>query len=244
MRTRGEIIGALDVQSVEPEAFSQEDVAVLQTLADQVAVAISNARLFQRAEESLEAERRAYGEISLQAWRRMVRRRTERGFRCDTEGIVPVGPGLSMTNLQPNVRHEVRSGRVVVEEDGDRPSVSVPIPLRDQVIGALNFRKASEGETWSEEEIVVLQTMAEQLGQALESARLYEDTQRRATQERVIGEVTARMRETMDIETVLRTAVNEMYLALGLEDMVIRLIPGKGPTASETSKEGKLEINS
>ncbi len=40
------VLGALDVQSTEPAAFSQEDIAVLQLVADQVAVAIANARLF------------------------------------------------------------------------------------------------------------------------------------------------------------------------------------------------------
>lgn len=223
LRARGEIIGALDVQSVEPEAFSEEDVTVLQTLADQVAVAISNARLFQRAEESLEAQRRAYGEISLRAWQQMVGRRAERGFRCDTEGIVPVASDFSVANLRPGVQREVRAGRVVVEEDGGRPSAIVPIPIRGQVVGVLSFRKASEGETWSQEELAVLQTMAGQLGQALESARLYEDTQRRATQERLVGEVTARMRETLDIEAVLKTTASEVRQALDLDKLVIRL---------------------
>ena len=40
-----QIIGALDVQSEEPQAFDEEDVLVLQTMADQLAVAIENARL-------------------------------------------------------------------------------------------------------------------------------------------------------------------------------------------------------
>jgi GAF domain-containing protein len=247
LRARGEVIGALDVQSTEPEAFSGEDVAVLQTLADQVAVAISNARLFQRAEESLEAERRAYGEIGLQAWQQMVRRRAERGFRCDTEGVVPLGSDFSISSLQPDAQRAVRAGRVFVEQDGDRPLVSVPIPIRDQVVGVLNFRKATgestrltgestraTGEAWSQEELALLQTMAEQLGQALESARLYQDTQRRAIQERLVGDVTARMRETLNMDAVLRTAAREIGETLGLQDVTIRLeSDGRGASAEE-----------
>ena len=45
----GEILGALDVQSIEAGAFSDEDIAVLQTMADQIAVAIDNAHLFTEA---------------------------------------------------------------------------------------------------------------------------------------------------------------------------------------------------
>jgi GAF domain-containing protein len=91
------------------------------------------------------------------------------------------------------------------------------------VVGVLHFRKAGEGETWSEEELALLQTMAEQLGQALESARLYQDTQRRAAQERLIGEVTARMRETLDMDAVLRTAAQEIRQALGLAQFSVQL---------------------
>ncbi len=48
LRVGDQLIGALDVQSVEPNAFGEEDVLVLQTMADQLAVAIENARLLQQ----------------------------------------------------------------------------------------------------------------------------------------------------------------------------------------------------
>lgn len=47
---KGQVIGALDVQSNKPNAFTEDDVAVLTTLAAQIAVAIDNARLFTQAE--------------------------------------------------------------------------------------------------------------------------------------------------------------------------------------------------
>jgi GAF domain-containing protein len=65
--------------------------------------------------------------------------------------------------------------------------------------------------------------LTEQLGVALDSARLYQDTQRRAVQERLVGEVTARMRETLDMETVLKTAAQEIGQKLGLHDIAIQL---------------------
>ncbi len=46
LRIGDRIIGALDLQSIQVNAFSEDDVAVLQTLADQVAVAIDNARSY------------------------------------------------------------------------------------------------------------------------------------------------------------------------------------------------------
>jgi signal transduction histidine kinase len=57
LMTRGEIIGALTVQSKQPDAFKQTDVTILQTMSGQVANAIGNARLYQDLQkEKLAAE--------------------------------------------------------------------------------------------------------------------------------------------------------------------------------------------
>jgi GAF domain-containing protein/HAMP domain-containing protein len=208
LRVRGEIIGALDVQSKEPEAFSEEDVSVLQTLADQVAMAISNARLFQQAQESLAAERRAYGIQSSEAWEEMLRARSTLGYRCDAGGIAPV-----------TERFAAHDG--AVEE---LPTVEIPVTVHGgQVIGAISARKPHNAGEWTTDEISLLETLTEQLNVALESARLHQDTQRRATRERLIGDITARIRETLDMETMLKTAAQEVRQALDLPEVVIRL---------------------
>jgi GAF domain-containing protein/HAMP domain-containing protein len=49
------VLGVLDVQSAQPAAFSQEDITVLQLVADQVAVAVENARKFSAEAALLEA---------------------------------------------------------------------------------------------------------------------------------------------------------------------------------------------
>jgi putative methionine-R-sulfoxide reductase with GAF domain len=91
LRARGEMIGVLDVQSREPEAFSEEDVQVLQALADQVSLAISSARLFVQLEGRLEAERRVYGELTREAWLALLRAQSELGFLSDEQGTVRCG---------------------------------------------------------------------------------------------------------------------------------------------------------
>ncbi|MGD9048060.1 MAG: hypothetical protein PVF77_08415, partial [Anaerolineae bacterium] len=63
----------------------------------------------------------------------------------------------------------------------------------------------------------------DQLGVALDSARLYEDTQRRAAEDRLVGEITARIRETLDVDTVLQTAVREMSKTLDIPRVEVRL---------------------
>jgi len=212
LRARGAIIGVLDVQSREEAAFSAEDVAVLQTLADQVAVAISNARLFQQAQEALEAEQRAYGEISREAWAQIIRTRPTLGFYRDRRGLFPIGDVGQLRETQPEATGE-----------GNGTKQTIPIKVRGHTIGVIDVHRSDGAGEWAPEEIALLETLSEQLGVALESARLYQDTQRRAVQERLIGEVTSRIRETLDVETVLKIAVQELRRALGLPEVVVRL---------------------
>jgi GAF domain-containing protein/anti-sigma regulatory factor (Ser/Thr protein kinase) len=53
IKLKGEIIGVLDVQSVELDAFNRDDVSILQTLADQLATPIENARLYEAERQQL-----------------------------------------------------------------------------------------------------------------------------------------------------------------------------------------------
>ncbi|MBN2393469.1 MAG: substrate-binding domain-containing protein [Anaerolineae bacterium] len=214
--SRGEVIGALDVQSVEPEAFSDEDVAILQTMADQVALAIGNARLFQQVQDSLEAERRAYGELSREAWQRLLHMRTDLSFTYDERGLMP-----ATTAIEPHLRVATQTGTVTVAADDER-GVALPIKVRDQVIGVIDVHKPEQG-AWTQEQVALLETLTEQLGVALESARLYQDTRRRAAREQMSALVAARIRESLDVEVVLQTAVREMREALGLAEVEVQL---------------------
>jgi GAF domain-containing protein len=218
LRARGEIIGALDVQSTEPAAFSDEDVAVLQTLADQVAMAISNAGLFQQVQESLEAERRAYGTASREAWEELFYTQPNLGQRYDPQGILPTDG-----RWREEMKLAAQKGETVPGEAGALPTIATPIKVRGQVIGVLDAHKPDDAGAWTPEEIALLETLTDQLGIALESARLYQDAQRRAIREQMIGEVTARMRETLDVDIVLQTAVRQIGEALGLHEVTIRL---------------------
>lgn len=212
LRTRGELIGVLDVQSQEPAAFSQQDVAVLQILADQVAVAISNARLFQQAQESLEAERRAYGELTRRAWEELLQTLPVRGYRYYKQTVAPVN-------------HLTEEGQ---PSDEELPQLKLPIQYRGQKLGTLVARKPADSEGWTSAEVELMKTLAERVGVALDSARLYEDSQRRATRERLMAEITARIRTSIQVETVLRTAVQELGQALGATEGLIWLAAEEG----------------
>ncbi len=211
-------LGALDVQTTQPDAFSEDDISVLQLVADQVAVAVQNARLFDEIETMLQAERQMYGQISREAWARLLRRRPIWGYYGDEHRIVPLDSEAAPSHLAT----DLRQSRVITQE-GKEPTVTVPIVVRDQVIGVINARKPPDAGEWTEGEQTLLEMLVSQLGAALDSARLYEDTQRRAARERLLSDVASRVRETLDMETVLRTAAHEIRQMLDLPEVIVRL---------------------
>ena len=228
----GRVLGALDVQSTEEAAFTEEDVAVLQVLADQVAMAIQNARLFEELQTSLREISALYQQYSQEAWSRIVSGDSSVGYEYDRWRVTPVD-----RRLPPEVVRRLQAGRVAILENGqnggDRrgSTLIAPIMLRDQVIGAVGFEGDSPDHQWSPEEIALVEAVTGQVALALENARLFEEAQGRAARERLIAEATTRMRASLDLETVLKTATHEIAQALGLAAVDLRL--GLAPEEGE-----------
>jgi len=220
LRARGragysDIIGALDVQSTLPQAFGQEDIAVLQILADQVAMAISNAQLFRQSQEGLEAERRATAQLTEQAWKELFHAQGELSVVRSKQGLATAGEPH-----RPEIATARRTGQVTVDEN-TRSNLAAPVKVRDHVVGVIDAHKAKGA--WTPEEVALIETLSEQMGMALESARLYQDSQRRAVREQLTGSIAARMRESLDVEAVVKTAAREIGEKLGLHDIAIQL---------------------
>jgi GAF domain-containing protein len=218
LQVRGELIGALDVQSTESGAFDEEDVTVLQSLADQLALAINNTRLLGELQETLGATQRAYGEVSRQEWGKYLRKMQAVRERYDPAGILSPDQ-----NWSEEMRLATNSGESVLGEDGKFSMLAVPIKERGQIIGVLNAYKSIEKSRWTQEEISLMEVLTDQIGVALESARSYQDTQLSAIREQITSEATARIRETLDIETIVQSASEEIRKALNLPEVTIRL---------------------
>jgi GAF domain-containing protein/HAMP domain-containing protein len=230
LRSRGQVIGAVSVQSEQPNAFDETSISVLQSMADQVAVAIDNARLFAVSQRALEAERRAYTTQSRLSWEAWLKSQANYSLRATEQGI-------SRTELiwQPEMDHAFHQNKTI----GTEQNLAIPIRVRSSVIGVLNVSHNTQGGSraeWTADEIAFLEGVAEQLGIALDSARLYAETQQRAEQERLVSRATSRMRESLDVETVLKTAIDEIYQALHLENLVIQLNPQiEGPDQDDSN---------
>jgi len=238
LRSRGRVLGALTVQSSQPGAFDPDAIVVLQTMADQVAVALDNARLFAESQSALEAMRRASGELSQRAWIELIRARPDlrEAYRSAVDGVTDA------TDIwHPEMEQAVRKGQTIRAEgtgDGTRLPLAVPIKVRGHVIGVLDTFKPQDRD-WTPEEIATLEMLADQLGVALESARLYQDTQRRAAREQLTREITDKMRRAVDMDTLLRTTVQEMAAALGTSGAFVQLLPPSESASGE--KQGEAQ---
>ena len=228
--SRGEAIGALTIQSTEEEAFSEEDIAVLQTMADQVANAIQNARLYDQAQEALEEMRAVQRRYVEQAW-------SDYAQVMGTAHYESVGPGAREIgeDVMPEIEETERKRSTSVIRQGDgRSKLVTPIVFRDAFIGALGIHDDGDRQ-WTDEEIALVEAVADRVALAAENLRLLDQTQRRAQSERLVRQVMSRVRERLEVEDVLQTAVQEMFEAMEMDEVVVQLLPDSDSDSGATS---------
>ena len=199
---RDKTLGVFILQSESPSAFGAERLSILQMLANHVAILLENADLLVQKERALEAERRAYGEIAQTDWKDFIRSQNYAGYRRDEKGLTPISPK----------RYLPEEKRVEAEQ--------VPIRIRGKIIGHIDAHKA-KNRAWTASEKELLHILASRLETAMDSARLYQDSQQRVERERIISETSAQIRESLDIESVLETAARELRNALDLSEAEI-----------------------
>jgi GAF domain-containing protein len=227
--SRGRVIGAMTIQDMRPGAFTKEDITTLQTMADQLANAIENARLLRRMEQNMHELELATGQLTQESWRGFLENyRNTYGYRYRLADVEPATDLLPEAQVALQQRKTIATSvvsesTVEVDEETGRMqgALSVPIRVRNEVLGVLNLR-FDDPEVPSEA-IVLVEQVAARLGAALESARLLEESRRAALLEQVSGELSAQMRASLDIDQVLQNAVREMVSALNFARVEVRL---------------------
>ncbi|MCX7975662.1 MAG: GAF domain-containing protein [Bellilinea sp.] len=203
------VLGALDIQSTEPEAFTQVDIQSLQIIANQLAVALERIRLIDQLQQTVADLESGYRTETRKSWRTYIRSsRQTRGFRYDPnrKSLEPI---LSVNRIQPN--------------QSDPQSIQVPLRSRGEVVGMLNI-KFKSGQP-SPEIQRLLKTTAERLGSALETARLLEELQLRAEREHLVSDLATQVRSSTDFEQILKTTALQIRQKLGLKEVVVQILP-------------------
>lgn len=234
------VIGALDVQSLTPNAFTPDDISTLQTLANQIAVAIDNARLFNEQQEVIQQNQRlveqAHQQVQqIQDLNRRLTRHAWGNYLTEQDLLPALTVDFTNEVMTPNAEWTssldaaARSGRLAnsVSEDGSKKVLSVPLNVRGQIVGAMEFELEGDSTTDDDAEALV-QDVANRLALSLESARLYEEAQRLAQREAVINDISARMQEASGLENTLTMAAQGLQTALNAPRVAIRL--GAPPT--------------
>ena len=205
LKIGNQVIGALDVQSTETAAFSNEDVQTLGLLADQVSLAIENARLFENLNKTLGELQTVSRQSVREAWKRTPERLNILGYKYDSMGAAPLKEPVSTEKNSDTPKHQNRI---------ETPPFVVPIEIRGEVIGEL-LVQSPLGEDWNEDQQDLIRAVAERVALSAENARLFEETTQRAERERLVSEITSKIRSHNNPQSMIETAVNELREALG-----------------------------
>jgi GAF domain-containing protein len=95
----------------------------------------------------------------------------------------------------------------------------------------------TRGTPWTEAEQALVAAVAERLAMTADGIRLLDDVQRRAARDRLLAETASRLRESLELETVLKSAANEIRQALDLGQVVVRLQPSDRHSRESGSPE-------
>jgi GAF domain-containing protein len=200
LQISGKTFGVLDIQSTKPQAFGEDDITIIQIIADNLATAFENARLFTTVQSNLDEIQALHRQYLARTWPEMSA--AQKQIECTWKRSDPSA--------------EIRK-------------LSVPIKLRDQVIGAIEIEAESRSEMgrdtgeWTAEELALIEAVSTQAALALENARLVEETQYQAEQERITANVSSKVWAFSDIDTILRTALLELGNSLGATEGFIKL---------------------
>ncbi|MDD2921267.1 MAG: GAF domain-containing protein [Anaerolineales bacterium] len=197
---RGKVVGAFDIHSEKSEAFHAEDADILQTVADLVAVSLENLRLTNEMKTLASQLETNISFQTRETWSKLTSRHAP-AYQYTPAGVRPI---FSQKK----------------SDDGD-DGLKIPLTLHGQTIGNIKLRRKGVFASWSEHERELIEKIADQVSLALENSRLVDEAQKSAQRDQMIANVSSRVRETLDIESVIRTATTELRKVFDLKEAEI-----------------------
>lgn len=178
------VIGALDIQSVQVDAFQDEDVRIFQMLADQIAVAIQNVRLLLESEGRVEQIDALNRQLTRTAWQ-------ETSDRAQLSGVY---------------RYDLMTVERVESHEDEPGAVSVPINIRGEVIGTL-AAAAPDGLNFTEGDQSIMRAVADRVAIAIENARLFEQSQSTLAETTTLYQLSRYLNEANSLEDIIQAII-------------------------------------
>lgn len=216
LKAGDQIIGVLDIQSVEANAFAESDISTLSILADQVAITIQNSFLY---EQSLSALRKAGVEsmqAAAEAWKGYEKSIQTKGYFYD---------GIKSEPLK-DLKESKKVGS----------SLLIPVELRGQTIGRFKLSLSDAARQWTDDELAMVSATAERVALALEGARLLDEAQKRATREAFLSDVATKLSASFQLDSILRDTVQELGQTLKNSTVTFQLINPNSPPVTVEPK--------
>ncbi len=195
---RGQVIGAMTIQSTEQAAFSEDDIGILRTVTDQLANAIENAQLFAQAKSSLAELEALQRQMTAESWAEFTSRQEVVGYGYDLHEIAPLAVE-EVVAAPPD--------RVVIEEAKDGVVVKAPIAVRGFPVGMLEIEQPLEFDPYSQEDLALIERVRTQLAMALENRILFERTRSALAETRLLYETGQKIGMAETPEDILATMV-------------------------------------
>ncbi|MDT8899153.1 GAF domain-containing protein [Thermanaerothrix sp. 4228-RoL] len=206
---RGQCLGAISIQSTQVRAFEEDDILVLQGIADSLGLALENHDLFQRIQQLREEVRTLARAHVTEEWGNFLK-----GHDV-----------LEATYQSPSAPPTAGSSTHLAQ---------FPLILRDQVIGTISLEMTQPELT--SEEIAWLDAVAMQTATALENARLFQETQRQALLEQRLNEISSTLSRVETVDDILRVAVQALAQLPNVTETSIHLIPPEPQTAKDNGR--------
>ena len=223
LKSGDQIVGVLDLQSTENNAFSSEDISTLSILADQIGIAIQNALIYEQSQRALGEANVAFLQASEREWKGYTRAIQSRGYRYD--GIKPEPLKNATTPAEGS------------------PAVSIPVQLRGQTIGKLKLKPSDASKQWTDDEIAMAEATAERAALALEGARLLEEAQKRAAREAFLADIAAKLSTSFQLDSILRDTVEELGQTLPSSIVSFQLINPSMPLRVDSLDADASSVN-
>ncbi len=226
INVEGQVVGVLDVQEDRIAGFDESDANLLRSLANQVAVAIRNVRLFEQVETALAEARAAQERYLEQSWNKTRITARSSHYLYAQPGAAPLNASKLQVLTEVQQQALNRDHLAVVRPNADDAkgiSLLAPVMLSDRTIGALQLHTSANDQPWTEDDLAVIEAVVDQLAQSAENLRLFDETRERAVREQAIREITDKLRAAPNLDMLLETAARELSRRLNVPHTVLEM---------------------